>query len=256
MNIIKTANTVLKKQRLTAALSCTIPLCLTPICVIAEYLILIYLFPAANAYVKLAITGVILLLNLLILRPVSLGKKNWFLKLYTKADGSVLNIFHFYESFGLFCSAAALWLLKRVYIAAICLIVFVPSIIMFRYFSSLALPYGVFLSILTFITGFLLVLKSLTSLFLCDYLLISECQNPFKAFYFSLVKMRRHRTELIMLILKFWWRIFSCIFIFPLFHTVPLFCQSMAVFADKIITSASDQKSSVPPKFLHYQKNL
>lgn len=213
------------------------PLIINFFSVIAEFYLLNWFYPFFETDIFTVYSAIfILFFNIMLVYPLKIGKKRCFYKLYQNNILSFYDEFYYFSSFKLYFSAISVMLTKLIYLSALVVLLITPSAFIFNFLSKYenTQTYQM-LTVLLFLIAIVILAVNYFSLFLMDYLFIDKECNPFKTFFLSFKMMKSNKVELFELYFKLIAILLSCVFIIPIFYVLPLFNQTTAVFADKVI---------------------
>lgn len=193
--------------------------------------------PFFNSPIKtLAILGFLLILRFVFYYPLCFGAKRCFYQNCTSGKISMRDVFFCYSSAKAFWLSAFCIALKKFLLFAVAFITVFPLFWLMR--TSFLLMFSAHLQIaccFAFVVGVIAFSAVALSLFLTEYIVVATGKNPLWAAVKSVLYMHRKREELVLILLKFTPLFLCSIFVFPLFYILPLFYQSVALFANDII---------------------
>lgn len=204
---------------------------------------------------NLILTAIWLILTLLVISPMTIGYKKYFLSIAVVGKGRALSLFDFFASFKKYSKTIITKALVFIRLFVITVILIAPAIFTLylglQSWDNLAL--GILFQLLgTFLImiAVVFIIKAFLSMFLVPYLLVIEGQkNPFKLIKQSALLMKGNRLRVLYLLLSFISWFLLCLFIIPLFYVLPYQSTAFATLAESIIMASGTEEKEEPNIF-------
>lgn len=233
---IKSAANLLRKNLTAANFALLFPLLVYLLIKAGEWILQRHAFIINNEFYRsLAVMGVAVLFHAVLLYPLYYGLRKCYFDNCMTHKMTMSAIFVPYESFGEFLNASATVLIKLIYKAVVISAVFFPCVWLLKTAFLTHNVYLQFLSAFLLVIALFIVIALFYSAFLTEYIVIASGKNPITALFLSIKYMHKKRRRLFELKIRLFLPLLSGLFIFPLFYVVPLYFQTTALFAWRII---------------------
>lgn len=231
----------LLKNNLCAAILCVIlPFIMYMLIKAAEYAVRRYFYPHYQAHFKdIIILLCIIMLHFVLIYPLAFAKKLCFYNNCEQKSIPLCGVFCCYGSLRSFFLAAFTVLCKKIITFILCQIMIIPTFWAVRLtFIKTCAVYWQIAAVFSAIAAIYLSAVIIYSLFLTEYIAVNTGKNPFYSAFMSIKLMRKNRSKLLLLQLKFIPHWLLCLLIVPILYVLPLYEQTTALFAHDIIYSS------------------
>lgn len=234
---IRHAKNLIKGNLCASILCFTAPWIMYLLVKAAEYIIRMFFYPYYHALIReTVILLCILLMHFVLIYPLRFAKKLCFYQNCTEKHIPLFGVFGCYGSFTSFLLAASTVLIKKAVTFILCGIMTIPTfwLVRFTFIQNYA-AYVQTAAVLLALTAVYFSAVIVYSLFLTEYIAVQSGKNPFYSIVTSIKLMRKNRSKLLLLQLKFIPYMLMCIALIPIFYVLPLYEQTTALFAHEII---------------------
>lgn len=233
---IKTAANLLRKNVTAANFALIFPMLMYLLIKSAEWVIRCHSFIIGNVFFReLAILGVTIFFQLILLYPLYYGMRKCYFDNCMTHKIRFSGIFVPYETFSRFIIACTTILTKLIYKAIVVAALFFPCVWFLKISFSSHNIYLQFLSAMLIVFALFITISLFYSAFLTEYIVIAAGKNPISALFLSIKYMHKKRRRLFELKIRLFAPMLSGLLIIPAFYVLPLYFQTTALFAWRVI---------------------
>lgn len=203
----------------------------------ADFAINTYFYPYyISDFKNLIFILVVILLHFILLYPLKIGRIKCFYDNCVTKIFKLSNLFYYYSSFKLFIGVSFSLLIKKAILMIFAFLTIVPaySFVKIAFMNALS-PIIQAISLILLTLSAIIYLLFSCSLFLTEYIIVETEKNVFFAIFKSISLMRGNIINLVEIFVRFIPLFALCLTIIPAFYVLPLYNQTTAYFANRII---------------------